>query len=101
MRNKFSERDCCCGCIILTVAIGAVVGLAVAIARKVIPTMMPQMMTEMMPRCLRMMLPDMPQKERIDFALKLVPILMEQGSAGMSEEEKAEFAAKVVAKMQS
>ena len=101
MRNKFGRSRCCSGCIVLAVAIGAVVGLAMVIARKIIPTMMPQMMTEMMPHCLRMMLPDMPQKERTDFALKLVTALMEHGSAGMSEEENADFVAKVVEKVQS
>jgi hypothetical protein len=56
---------------------------------------------EMMPRRLRMLLPNMPQEERIDFALQLVTILTEQGTVGMSEEEKGAFVAKVVEKMQS
>ncbi len=100
MQNKSNKSGgCCCGCIILAVAIGAVVGIVVAIARKVIPVMMPKMMAEMMPHCLRMILPDMPQKERVDFVLKLTTILMEKGSAGMSEEEKGDLLAKVAAKV--
>jgi len=58
--------------------------------------MMPQMMTEMMPQCLKMMLPRIPKEKRIDFVLKMITTLMEQGCVGMSEEEKEDFVAKVV-----
>ena len=61
--------------------------------------MMPQMMTEMMPLCLVMMLPKMPKDNKIDFVLKMVASLMEQGIAGMSEEEKKDFVSKVTDKV--
>ena len=60
------------------------------------PMMMPHMMTHMMPHCLNMMLPSVPKEERVDFVLNMVTSLMEQGSAGMSDEEKNEFVAKVL-----
>jgi len=63
--------------------------------------MMHQMMTEMMPRCLVMMLPNMPQEKRIDFVLKMVTSLVEQCSVGMSNEEKEDFAAKVVERVRT
>lgn len=63
--------------------------------------MMPQMMPEMMPYCLGMMLPNMPKEKRIDFVLKMVTTLVEQGCVGMSNEEKADFVAKVVEKVQT
>lgn len=63
--------------------------------------MMPHMMMEMMPRCLEMMLPNMPKEKRIDFVLKMVTILMEQGSMGMSEEEKKDFMAKIIEKVKA
>jgi len=58
--------------------------------------MMPHMMTEMMPHCLEMMLPNMPKENRADFMAKMVAVLMEQGTAGMSEEEKSECIGKIV-----
>ena len=57
---------------------------------------MPHMMTQMMPMCLNMMLPSVPKKERIDFVLKMVSTLVEQGSVGMSDEEKKDFVGKVI-----
>ena len=57
------------------------------------------MMAQMMPRCLNMMLPSVPKEERVDFVLNMITALMEQGSAGMSEEEKSEFVAKVLEKV--
>ncbi|MEE8423414.1 MAG: hypothetical protein V3S49_02630 [Thermodesulfobacteriota bacterium] len=54
------------------------------------PEMAPMMM-EMMPRCVTMMLPNISKEKRIDFALKMVDTLIDQGSAGMSEEEKRAF----------
>jgi hypothetical protein len=62
---------------------------------------MPQMMPEMMPYCLGMMLPGMPKEKRVDFALKMVAGLVEQGSAGMSDAEKADFVAKIIEKVKT
>lgn len=58
--------------------------------------MMPHMMTEMMPHCLEMMLPNMPKENRTDFMAKMVGVLVEKGTAGMSEEEKSECIGKIV-----
>ena len=55
----------------------------------------------MMPQCLRMMLPDMPKEKRIDFVLRMVTTLVEQGCVGMSEEEKKDFVAKLVEKVKT
>ncbi len=63
--------------------------------------MMPQMVTEMMHMCLVMMLPKMPKDSKIDFVLKMVASLMEQGIAGMSEEEKKDFVSKVTDKVKA
>ena len=63
--------------------------------------MMPHMMTQMMPHCLNMMLPGVPKEERVDFVLNMITTLMEQGSVGMSEEEKSEFVAKILEKVTS
>ena len=62
---------------------------------------MPRMMTQMMPHCLNIMLPSVPKGERVDFVLNMITTLMEQGAAGMSEEEKNEFVAKVLEKVTS
>jgi len=64
-------------------------------------TMMPRMMSVMMPQCLSVMLPNIPKEQRIDFVLKMVTILLEQGSVGMSDEEKKDFVAKVVEKVRT
>jgi hypothetical protein len=58
--------------------------------------MMPQMMMDMMPRCLSVMLPNIPKDKRIDFILKMVATLMEDGSVDLSEEEKETFIQKVI-----
>jgi hypothetical protein len=42
------------------------------------------MMMEMMPKCLGMMLPNMSKEKRVEFVLKMVTTLVEQGCAGMS-----------------
>jgi len=55
----------------------------------------------MMPQCLRMMLPNMPKEKRIDFVLKMVTTLVEQGAAGMSEKKKKDLVAKVVEKVKT
>jgi len=64
-------------------------------------SMMPLMMTEMMPQCLVMMLPKIPKEKKIDFVLKMVASLMEQGITGMSEEEKKDFVSKVKDKVKA
>lgn len=63
--------------------------------------MMPKMMMDMMPQCLSAMLPNLAKETRIDFVLKLVAILVEQGSVGMSSEEKEDFVAKVIQKVKA
>ncbi len=52
---------------------------------------MAQMMTQMMPHCLEMMLPQIPKESRIDFALKLVKSIIDNGANGMTAEEKKAF----------
>jgi len=64
-------------------------------------TMMPHMMTQMMPNCLNAMLPSLPKEERVGFVLNMITTLMEQGSVGMSEEEKNEFIAKILERVTS
>jgi len=64
-------------------------------------TMMPHMMTQMMPNCLNAMLPSLPKEQRVDFVLNMITTLMEQGSVGMSEEEKNEFIAKILERVTS
>lgn len=54
-----------------------------------------EMMTEMMPKCLGMMLQKMPKEKRVEFVLKMVAALVEEGQAGMSDEEKKGFTSKV------
>lgn len=61
--------------------------------------MMPHMMLEMMPACLKTMLPSFPKEKRVDFVLNMVTVLVEQGSVGMSDEEKADLVAKVIEKV--
>ena len=61
--------------------------------------MMPKMMMEMMPKCLGMMLPRLPKEKRIDFVSTMITTLMQQGCAGMSEEEKGNFKAKLIGKL--
>lgn len=61
--------------------------------------MMPQMMMEMMPRCLTMMLPNIPEEKRIAFMSKMVATLLEQGSVGMSEDEKKDFQEDLIEKI--
>jgi len=79
------------------------------ICKKVAPTvlegltmdnMMPNMMKEMMPHALSHLLPKMPNKMRVDFILNMTGILVEKGSAEMSEEDKGDLLAKIVGKVQ-
>ena len=65
-----------------------------------IPIML-QMMMEIMPHCLKTFLPQISQNKRIDFILKMITILVEQGCIGMSEEEKRDFVVKVVEKIKA
>jgi len=62
-------------------------------------TMMPQMMMGMMPQCVKMMFPNMPKEERIDFVLEMVTTLKEQASVDMSETEKKDFVVKIIKKV--
>ena len=62
--------------------------------------MMPQMMMEMMPHCLHMMLPHAPKKQRTEFVQKMIATLVERGCAGMSNDEKEQFLAQVVGKLE-
>lgn len=102
--------------VVIAAVLGALGGgLVTVIATKAVPKMMAQMMSgmmgsgengetpmmgrmmlKMMPQCVEMVLPETPEKERRDYVLKMVSTLMENGSVGMSEEEKGEFAAEVV-----
>ena len=63
--------------------------------------MMPQMMSEMMPHCLGAMLPNMPRESRLDFILKMIDVEMEKGCAGLSEDEKKNFVARVLEKVKA
>jgi hypothetical protein len=58
----------------------------------------PEMMMEMMPKCLGMMLSKLPEKQRTEMVKKLISILLEEGSAGMTEEEKKDLAQKIMEK---
>ena len=59
---------------------------------------MMEMMMGMMPQCLTMMLPNMAQEKRRDFVLIMITTLVEQGCAGMSEEDTKGFVEMVVEK---
>lgn len=63
--------------------------------------MMPAMMMEMMPRCLTMILPNIPKEQRIDFILRMVETLMEQGRVGLPKEEEGAFTEKVMKKVKA
>ncbi len=54
-----------------------------------------EMMMEMMPKCSGMMLQKMSKEKRVEFVLKMVAALVEEGQAGMSDEEKKGFTSKV------
>ncbi|MDG6243886.1 MAG: hypothetical protein QCH31_05785 [Methanolobus sp.] len=62
-------------------------------------SMMPNMMMEMMPNCLNIMLPNVPAEERTEFVLKMVEVLVEKGSQGMSEDERTAFVSSVMEKV--
>jgi len=67
--------------------------------QKMIASLMPmmmEMMPKMMPSCLTMMLPTLKKEERLEFILKMVAVLVEQGSVGMTEEERRDFVDMVV-----
>ncbi len=48
-----------------------------------------------------MMLPNVAKEKRIDFVLKMVDTLIQQGCVGMSDEEKQDFVVKVVEKVKA
>lgn len=53
---------------------------------------MPEMMlTKMMPNCIEMMLPKIDAEKRGDAAAAILSAVVKNGSAGMSEEQKAAF----------
>ena len=52
-----------------------------------------------MPHCLEIMLLKLAKEKRIDFVLKLIEAGAKFGCVGMSEEENADFEAKVVEKL--
>ncbi len=56
---------------------------------------MPGMMAEMMPHCLEVMLPRMQPAECSEFALKIIPQLIERATEGMSASERASFLSQV------
>lgn len=59
-------------------------------------SMMPEMMLKgMMPHCIKMMMPAISKDKRADLVSDMIGTLMEQGSSGMSADEKAAFVAKV------
>ena len=59
--------------------------------------LMPGMRMEiMMPQCIKMVLPKMTKKKRIDFAMNIVSTLVEHGSSGLSEEEKRDFVSRII-----
>ena len=60
---------------------------------------MHEMMVHMMPQGCRMMLPRMPREARTEFVLSMVDVLLEQGIAGLSDEEKDDFIAAVMARV--
>lgn len=57
-----------------------------------------EMMMEMMPKCLGMMLAKLPEEKRVELVKKIVSVLMEEGGAGMTEEEKKDLAQKIMGK---
>ncbi len=61
--------------------------------------MMSKMMMGMMPQCLKVMLPNMPKEKRVDFVLEMVTTLVEHGCTGMSDNEKEDFVAKLIEKV--
>ena len=63
-------------------------------------SMMPATMMEtMMPQCIKTFLPKMTKEKRIDFALNIASILVEQGSSGLSKKEKKDFVSKMIEKV--
>ena len=64
-------------------------------------TVSPKMMTEMMPKCVEMMLLNMPGENRVNFAMKMVSTLIEKGCVGMSDEEKKKFVIQVEEKVKA
>ena len=64
-----------------------------------IDNMMPNMMKEMMPHGLSNLLPKMSNKMRVDFIMNMTSILKEQGSVGMSDEEKEDLVKKIIEKV--
>jgi len=59
---------------------------------------MPRMM-EMMPKCVEMVVPQMPKEDRVEFVVGIIPLLMEKARTGMSEDEQRDLKARVAEKL--
>ncbi|MBP7066763.1 MULTISPECIES: hypothetical protein [Methanothrix] len=73
---------------------GNMMEMMLELMRKDMPAMQ-QMMTKMMPQCLSMMLPRIGKEERVEFIPRMVAVLLEQGSDGMTEEERTDLMKRV------
>ena len=62
---------------------------------------MPQIMAELMPKCLETLLPNLSKKERMEFALQLVSIIVDKGTVRMSEEEREDFVSRLEKEIRS
>jgi hypothetical protein len=58
----------------------------------------PEMMMDMMPKCIGMMIDKIPEEKRTELVKKMVSVLIEQGGAGMTEEDKKDLAQKIMGK---
>jgi len=72
-------------------AIEAMMPRVMAFTTKTSRGNMPRIMVEMMPKCLKTVLPKLSKEDRVEFALELISILVDEGSVRMSEEEREEF----------
>ena len=62
---------------------------------------MPQIMAGLMPKCLKTVLPKVSKEDRVEFALLMISILVEEGTVRMSEEEREEFVLQLVEQAKS
>ena len=56
-------------------------------------------MLDMMPHCFGLLLSKMPVENRRDYLRSMIKSLLETGCSGMSEEEKDDFVAEILAQM--
>ncbi len=61
--------------------------------------MMQEMMSKMMPQGITMMFSKLPKEQRTKFAESMVETIVENGSEGLSEEEKSEFIEALIKKI--